>query len=118
MLRNLDFAILAPIPETYLLAGREAIAAQLDAEIADPSLAFGTNEFEVFGEAQQKRGDKAVSVFIYASEPAETPLNPEITWQAIYKSSSHSRRAATPAKPCVVQPTASAPRMPGQSTGS
>ncbi len=92
MLRNLDFAILAPIPEAYLLASRETIVAQLDAEIADPSIVFGTNEFEVLGEAQQKRDDKAVIVFIYGSDPAEPPLNPEITWQAIYKGSTHSRR--------------------------
>jgi hypothetical protein len=93
MLRNLNFAILAPIPEAYLLDSRETLVAQLDAELEDPSIVLGTNEFEVLGEAQQRRdGDKAIMVFIYASEPAQSSLNPEITWQAIYKGSSHSRR--------------------------
>ena len=92
MLRNLDFAILAPIPEEYLLASRETIIAQLDADIEDPSIVLGTNEFEVLGEAQQRRDEKAVMVFIYASDPAESSLNPSISWQAVYKGSTHSRR--------------------------
>lgn len=92
MPRNLKFAILAPIPEAYLLASREAIAAQLDAEISDPSIVLGCNEFEVLGEAQQKRDDKTVTIFIYASDPAETTLNLSVTWQANYKGVSHSRR--------------------------
>lgn len=95
------FAILAPIPEMHLISGLEAIAAQLDLEDLPPDhlpkVAFGSMDFEVFGEVEKLRDGKAIEVLIYASHAkGEQPLNPEVTWRALYVGYVGSRRGRYP----------------------
>jgi hypothetical protein len=87
MRSTLDFALLAPIPEVHLISGVEAIAAQLDAENNDekPKVVFGSMAFEVFRQADELRRGSPVNAFIYASDSKEDqPLNPEVSWRAVY----------------------------------
>ncbi|MGI0484172.1 hypothetical protein ACN4EK_01975 [Pantanalinema rosaneae CENA516] len=97
------FAMLAPVPEVHLISGLEAIAIQLDSDELSPGqlpkVAFGSMDFELFGEAEQLRTGKAIDVFIYASQSkAEQPLNPEVTWRGIYIGYVGSRRGRYPGK--------------------
>lgn len=97
------FAILAPVPEMHLISGLEAIAAQLDSDDLPsdhvPKVAFGSMDFEVFGEVEKLRGGKALEVFIYASHAkGEQPLNPEVTWRGLYVGYVASRRGRYPGK--------------------
>jgi hypothetical protein len=97
------FALLAPVPEMHLISGLEAIAAQLDSKDLpsdhSPKVAFGSMDFEVFGEVEKLRGGKAIEVFIYASQSkGEQPLNPEVTWRGLYVGYVASRRGRYPGK--------------------
>lgn len=97
------FAILAPVPELHLTSGLEAIAAQLDSNdlLSDhvPKVAFGSMDFELFGEVEKLRGGKAIEIFIYASQAkGEQPLNPETTWRGLYVGNVASRRGRYPGK--------------------
>lgn len=97
------FAILAPVPEQHLLSGVDAISAQLDSdELAPdqlPKVAFGSMDFEAFGEIEKLRGGKAIDVFIYASHAkGDQPLNPEVTWRGLYVGYVGSRRGRYPGK--------------------
>ena len=103
MQKTRAFAILAPVPEMHLISGLEAIAAQLDSDDLLPDLvprvAFGSMDFEVFGEVEKLRGGKAIEVLIYASHAkGEQPLNPEVTWRGLYVGYVASRRGRYPGK--------------------
>lgn len=79
------FAILAPVPEIHLKSGLEALAQQIEQEIIPPFVAYGSMDFEVFGEVEKLRNGKAVEVLIYAAEQeGDRPLNPEVMWKALY----------------------------------
>jgi hypothetical protein len=94
--KNRALAILAPVPEKHLIAGLEAIAAQYDADTPlenPPRLALGTMDFEVFRKADELRGEKLLTVFIYAVDSKESQsLNPVVSWKATYVKHSPSRR--------------------------
>lgn len=97
------FAILAPVPEEHLLSGLEAIAAQLDSDNLPPNhlpkVAFGSMDFEVFGEAEKLRGGQSIEGLIYASHAkGDQPLNPEVTWRGLYVGFVGSRRGRYPGK--------------------
>lgn len=116
MQKTRAFAMLAPIPEVHLISGLEAIAAQLDSDDLPPDhlpkVAFGSMEFELFGEAEKLRGGKAIEVFIYASHSkAEQPLNPEVTWRGLYVGYVGSRRGRYPGK-SMFRPTSTAADNP------
>lgn len=96
-------AILAPVPERHLVSGLEAIAAQFDSDELPPDqppkVAFGSMDFEVFGEVEKIRGGKAIEVFIYAADAkGDQPLNPEVTWRGLYIGYVGSRRGRYPGK--------------------
>ncbi|MEO0827851.1 MAG: hypothetical protein AAFY67_19810 [Cyanobacteria bacterium J06642_9] len=95
-----DFAILAPVPEQHLVTGLEAIAQQLDADPpkVPPVLAYGSNAFEVFGKADELRGEQCVEMFFYASHAENPTFHPEATWKATYCKQVHSRRGRYPGK--------------------
>lgn len=97
------FAILVPVPEMHLISGLEAITAQLDSDDLPPDhvpkIAFGSMDFELFGEVEKLRDGKAIEVFIYASHSkAEQPLNPDVHWRGLYVSNVGSRRGRYPGK--------------------
>lgn len=103
MQKTQAFALLAPVPEIHLISGLEAISAQLDSEELPPDhqprVAFGSMDFELFGEAEKLRAGKAIEVFIYASQAkGEQPLNPEVTWRGLYVGCVASRRGRYPGK--------------------
>lgn len=89
-------AILAPIPEKHLISGLQAITAQYDTDEPPqqpPRVAFGSMDFEVFRKADELRGDKPLTVFIYASDSKESQsLTPMVSWKAVYVKHSPSRR--------------------------
>lgn len=116
MQKTRAFAILAPVPEMHLTSGLEAIAAQLDSDELSPSdapkVAFGSMEFEMFGEAEKMRAGKAIEVFIYASHAkGDQPLNPEVTWRGLYTGYVGSRRGRYPGK-SIFRPLAAANDSP------
>jgi len=81
----------------------ETLAAQLDADDLPPDhvpkVAFGSMDFEVFGEAEKLRSGQAIEVLIYASDPkGDQPLNPEVTWRGLYVGTVGSRRGRYPSK--------------------
>jgi hypothetical protein len=79
------FALLAPVPESHLQSGLESIAQQFDLDIIPPFVVYGTMAFEVFAEVERLRKDKAVEVFIYATDSTgDRPLNAEVTWKGLY----------------------------------
>ncbi|MBT9317838.1 hypothetical protein [Leptothoe spongobia] len=94
------FAILVPVPERHLISGLDAITNQLDDDSIDtqPTLALGSSDFEVFGQADERRKHRLVDVYIYASQTDNPPLNPEATWKATYLKQVHSRRGRYPGK--------------------
>jgi hypothetical protein len=95
---NRTFAILAPVPEQHLISGLDAIAQQLDADPPQnpPLLAYGSDAFEVFGQADQLRKETSVQMYFYASHAKEQPLNHQATWRATYIGHVHSRRGRYP----------------------
>lgn len=116
MQKALTFAILAPVPERHLISGVEALTAQLDSDELPPEqlpkVAFGSMDFEVFGELEKVRAGKAIEVFIYASEAkGEQPLNPEVTWRGLYVGYVGSRRGRYPGK-SIYRPQATATDPP------
>jgi hypothetical protein len=103
MQKTRSFALLAPVPEKHLLSGLESISTQLDSKDLppdhQPKVAFGSMDFEVFGEVEKLRTGQAVEVFIYASQATgEQPLNPEVTWRGLYVGYVGSRRGRYPGK--------------------
>ncbi|MBW4518566.1 MAG: hypothetical protein KME16_02375 [Scytolyngbya sp. HA4215-MV1] len=97
------FAILVPVPENHLISGMEAIAAQFDSDDLPPEhlpkIAFGSMDFELFGEVEKLRDSQAIEVFIYASHAkGDQPLNPEVTWRGLYVGYVGSRRGRYPGK--------------------
>lgn len=116
MQKTRAFAMLAPVPEIHLISGLEAIAAQLDSDDLPPDhlpkVAFGTMEFEVFGEVEKLRNGKTVEVLIYASEAkGDQPLNSEATWRGLYVGYVGSRRGRYPGK-SIYRPAATATDSP------
>jgi hypothetical protein len=98
-----NFAVLASVPETHLLAGLEAIAAQLESDDIStqtlPKVAFGSMAFDVLRKADELRKTQAVEVLIYASESEEDqPINPEACWRARYIGHLPSRNGRYPGK--------------------
>jgi hypothetical protein len=101
MQKTRAFAMLAPVPEMHLMSGLEAIALQLDSDESDqlPKVAFGSMDFELFGEAEKLRNGKSIEVLIYASHAkGDQPLHPEATWRGLYIGSVSSRRGRYPGK--------------------
>ncbi|MEP0922464.1 hypothetical protein [Leptolyngbya sp. ST-U4] len=103
MQKTKAFAILVSVPEMHLISGLEAIAAQLDSEDLPPDqlpkVAFGSMDFELFGEVEKLRGGKAIEVFIHAADAkGDQPLNPEVTWRGWYVGYVASRRGRYPGK--------------------
>ncbi|WP_088889031.1 hypothetical protein [Leptolyngbya ohadii] len=97
------FAILVSVPEIHLISGLEAIAAQLDSDEPlpeqVPKVAFGSMDFEQFGEVEKLRGGRAIGVFIHAADAkGDQPLNPEVTWRGWYVGYVASRRGRYPGK--------------------
>lgn len=116
MQKTQAFAILAPVPEMHLTSGLEAISAQLDSDnlAADqsPKVAFGSMDFELFGEVEKLRGGKAIEVLIYASHAkGDQPLHPEVTWRGLYIGSVGSRRGRYPGK-AIFRPKSTATDTP------
>ncbi len=116
MQKTRAFALLASVPETDLISGLEAIAAQLDADDLPPDhlpkVAFGSMAFEVFAEVEKLRSGKAIEVFIYASNAkGEQPLNPEATWRGLYVGYVGSRRGRYPDK-AIFRPKSTAADRP------
>ena len=110
------FAILAPVPESYLVSGLEAIAAQLDVEeiISQglPKVAFGSMAFETLRKADELRKEQRVEVLIYATDAAgDQPLNPEVWWRARYIGHVPSRNGRYPGK-AIFRPKAAAAERP------
>ncbi len=86
------FAILAAVPEIHLLSGVETIAKLKDESSDEVKIAFGSMAFELFRQIDQLRNNKAVEMFIYASNPAgDQPLNSKVSWQGLYIGHSPSR---------------------------
>jgi hypothetical protein len=83
-----EFAILAPVPEEHLLSW------QKDGE--QTKVAFGSMAFELFRQADELRGEKAVEVFIYASLAENRPLNSEVSWHGLYVGHVPSRSGRHP----------------------
>ena len=101
MQKTRAFALLAAVPQVHLLSALEAIAAQLDSDNLPsehlPKVAFGSMDFEGFGEVEKLRGGKAIEIFIYASHAkGDQPLNPEVTWRGLYVGYVGSRRGCYP----------------------
>ena len=101
MQKTRAFALLTPVPQVHLLSALEAIAAQLDSDNLPsehlPKVAFGSMDFEGFGEVEKLRGGKAIEIFIYASHAkGDQPLNPEVTWRGLYVGYVGSRRGRYP----------------------
>ena len=71
-----EFAILAPVPLRHLESGLETCREH-------GKVAFGSMGCEFFKKVDSKRGDKDVSVFIYASL-AEQSIGAKVSWQAVY----------------------------------
>ncbi|GAP96708.1 hypothetical protein NIES2104_32540 [Leptolyngbya sp. NIES-2104] len=97
-----------------MISGLEAIALQLDSEESDqlPKVAFGSMDFEVFGEVEKLRGGKAVEILIYASHAkGDQPLQPEATWRGLYIGSVGSRRGRYPGK-AIFRPKSTATDSP------
>lgn len=116
MQKTRAFAMLAPVPEIHLISGLEAIAAQLDSDELPPDhlpkVAFGSMDFELFGEADKLRNGKAIEVLIYATDSkGEQPLNPEVTWRGLYVSYVGSRRGRYPGK-MIFRPASTAADAP------
>ncbi|MBW4470706.1 MAG: hypothetical protein KME45_09910 [Stenomitos rutilans HA7619-LM2] len=116
MQKTRAFALLASVPEIDLTSGLEAIAAQLDADDLppdhSPKVAFGSMAFEVFAEVEKLRAGKAIEVFIYAANAkGEQPLNPQVTWHALYVGSVGSRRGRYPGK-AIFRPKSTATDRP------
>ncbi|HEY9606599.1 MAG TPA: hypothetical protein V6C85_33630 [Allocoleopsis sp.] len=110
------FAILASVPEAYLVSGLEAIAAQVDSEdlesVALPKVAFGSMAFELLRKADELRKEQSVEVLIYASEPkGDRPLNSEVRWRGRYIGHLPSRNGRYPGKP-LFRPKAAATERP------
>jgi len=83
-----EFAILAPVPEEHLISW------QKDGE--QTKVAFGSMAFELFRQADELRGEKAVEVFIYASLAENRPLNSEVSWHGLYVGHVQSRSGRHP----------------------
>ncbi|MGB7439469.1 MAG: hypothetical protein WA919_00245 [Coleofasciculaceae cyanobacterium] len=83
-----EFAILAAVPEEHLLSW------QKDGQ--ETKVAFGSMDFELFRQADQQRGDKAVEVFIYASLAENRPLKSEVSWHGLYVGHIQSRSGRYP----------------------
>lgn len=83
-----EFAILAPVPEEHLLSWQE--------DGQERKVAFGSMDFELFRQADERRGDKAVEVFIYASFAKNRPLKPEVSWHGLYVGHVQSRGGKHP----------------------
>lgn len=110
------FAILDSVPEMHLTSGLEAIAAQLDADDLPPDqlpkVAFGSMDFELFGEIEKLRNGKAIEVFIHAADAkGDQPLNPEVTWRGWYVGYVASRRGRYPGK-SIYRPASAATDRP------
>jgi hypothetical protein len=82
------FAILAPVPEEHLLSW------QKDGQ--ETKVAFGSMAFELFRQADELRGEKAVEVFIYADLAENRPLNSEVSWHGFYVGHINSRSGRHP----------------------
>jgi hypothetical protein len=83
-----EFAILAPVPEEHLLSWQQ--------DGQETKVAFGSRDFELFRQADARRGDKAVEVFIYASLAKNRPLKPEVSWHGLYVGHVQSRSGRHP----------------------
>jgi len=83
-----EFAILAAVPEEHLLSW------QKDGQ--ETKVAFGSMDFELFRQADEKRGDKAVEVFIYASLAKNRSLKSEVSWHGLYIGHVQSRSGRYP----------------------
>lgn len=110
------FAILAPVPESHLISGLEAIAAQLNSEDLTPEglpkVAFGSMAFEILRKADELRKERAVEVLIYASDAeGDQPLNTEVWWRARYIGHLPSRNGRYPGK-AQFRPKAAATERP------
>lgn len=81
-------AILAPVPEEHLLSW------QKDGQ--ETKVAFGSMAFELFRQADELRGEKAVKVFIYASLAENRPLNSQVSWKGWYVGHVPSRSGRYP----------------------
>ena len=72
------FSILAPIPVDHLESGL-LVASKKD------YVSYGSDKWEVFQDADAKRGEKSVLVLIYPSLEYGVPKPPyEVSWGALY----------------------------------
>lgn len=82
------------------MSGLAAIAAQLESDVLQagqqPKVAFGSMDFEVFGQVNTLRGPQPFEVFIYAANAKDQPLHPEVTWHGTYVGCVQSRRGRYP----------------------
>ncbi len=84
------FAIVAPVSEPQLISGVETC--DLEGKVA-----FGSDAWELFREADEIRKGEEVEVFIYPSHPdSEKPLIMSVVWQGIYLGHLPSRRGRYP----------------------
>jgi hypothetical protein len=83
------FAILAPVPEEYLLDGEEVCR-------REGKVAFGSNAWELFREVDRLRNGDPVEVLIYASHHARHIAHHEASWRGTYLGHVESKGGAHP----------------------
>jgi hypothetical protein len=84
------FAILAPVAEPHLISGRETCD-------REGKVAFGSDAWELFREADEIRKGQPVEILIYPSHPeSDKPLLMSIAWHGIYLGHLPSRRGRYP----------------------
>ena len=105
----LNLALLAPVPEEHLVAGRECC-------LVNGSVAFGSRDFEVFRQLDAQLSGAPCDVLIYASWPL-TPVSgpPAVTWIATYLRTVDARLDGSP-PPGIFRPS-STEKYPGDSKG-
>lgn len=87
-----EFAILAPVPEEYLVEGAEVCGKH-------GKVAFGSNAWETWREIDRLRGGLAVEVLIYASHSSAHPRGTmvhEVAWRARYVGHVESKHGSHP----------------------
>jgi hypothetical protein len=81
-------ALLAPVPEEYLIAGVEIVQRH-------GKLALGTRAWDVFHRLDELRQGEPVTAYLYASH-AEANVGPTVTWTGLYVGYVESRGGAYP----------------------
>jgi hypothetical protein len=77
-MKEIDFAILAPVPKRHLLSGKAVPPSKV-------YVSFGSQKWELFRKVDKLRDGQDVPVLIYAShETAKAKFSFRVTWSASY----------------------------------